>query len=72
MRTVDAGAIAKPRYVNAVMLGALSGAIGEPLLEELLASARALFGPKLTEGTLHEVEAAIADGRAAVAEEVTA
>lgn len=72
VRTVDAGAIAKPRYVNAVMLGALSGAIGEPLLEELLVSARALFGPKLAEGTLHEVEAAIADGRAAVAEEVTA
>jgi pyruvate ferredoxin oxidoreductase gamma subunit len=72
VRTVDAGAIAKPRYVNAVMLGALSGAIGEPGLEELLASARQLFGPKLAEGVLHEVEAAVADGHAALAKEVTA
>jgi pyruvate ferredoxin oxidoreductase gamma subunit len=72
VRTVDAGDVAKPRYVNAVMLGALAGAIGEPQLEELLAAARQLFGPKLAEGTLHEVEAAITDGWSALKEEVTA
>ena len=71
-RIVDAAAIAKPRYVNAVMLGALAGALGRPSLDAVLRSARELFGRKLAPGVLDEVEEAIRAGRSATLEEVTA
>lgn len=70
VRLLDAGAIAGPRYVNAVMLGALVGALGEPSLDAVLDSARQLFGRKLTSGALDELTAAITGGSAAVSREV--
>ena len=72
LRLVDAGAIAKPRYVNVVMLGALAGALGEPPLDAVLAAARRQFGRKLTPDALDELAAAITGGCAAVSREVTA
>ncbi len=71
--TVDAAAIAKPRYVNVVMLGALAGALGEPAVEDLLASAHQLFSRKLTPSAQDELRAAIEYGAiAARAAEVAA
>ena len=71
--TVDAAAIAKPRYVNAVMLGALAGAMGQPAVEDVLASAHQLFSRKLTPAAQEELRAAIEYGAvAARASEVTA
>src|SRR5207248_6841515 len=51
---VDAAAIAEPRSVNVVMLGAMAATLGEPLLEDLLASARELFGKRLADPALEE------------------
>lgn len=67
VRTVDAAAIAAPRFVNVVMLGALTGALGEPPLEDVVACARELFGAKLDAERMDELEAAIAGGHAALA-----
>jgi len=64
---VDAGAIADPRSVNVVMLGALAAALGEPPLQDILAAARTLFAEKLTPAALEALEAAITGGFAAVA-----
>ncbi len=72
VRLIDAGAIAKPRYVNVVMLGALAGALGEPPLDAVLDAARQQFGRKLTPDALDELAAAITGGCAAVSPEVTA
>ena len=59
---VDAAAIADPRSVNVVMLGALAASLGEPSLEDLLASARELFGKRLAAPALEKLQAAIAGG----------
>jgi pyruvate ferredoxin oxidoreductase gamma subunit len=69
---VDAAAIAGQRSVNVVMLGALAALLGEPSLEDLLASARELFGKRLGTHALEELEAAIAGGFAAAETEAIA
>lgn len=59
---VDAAAIADPRSVNVVMLGALAAALGKPPLQDVLAAARALFAEKLTPAALDALQAAITGG----------
>jgi len=65
VQVIDAAAIAAPRSVNVVMLGALAAAIGEPSLDDLQACARQLFGRKFDATALAATEAAIAGGFAA-------
>jgi pyruvate ferredoxin oxidoreductase gamma subunit len=67
VQVVDAGAIAQPRSVNVVMLGALAAALGDPPLGDVVAAARELFGKRLSEPALDALEAAIAGGFAAAA-----
>jgi pyruvate ferredoxin oxidoreductase gamma subunit len=67
VQVVDAAAIADQRSVNVVMLGALAAALGEPPLEDLLASARELFGKRLSAPALEALEAAITHGYEAAA-----
>lgn len=72
VQVIDAAAIADPRSANVVMLGALTAALGDPPLADVIAAARTHFGRKLTPQGLAALQDAIRGGYDAALSEATA